>query len=114
MGMRKKIARLFTIKTPFEAYLVTYAIAVGSVERGSHYLAQYPGAGGWLLFAACLGLPFIAGAKLLDSVRKEPAVPAIARLPHRRRAPRFGLSRNRPRSIPTHSGSGQPTSHRTD
>lgn len=113
--MRKKIARLFTIKTPFEAYLVTYAIAVGSVERGSHYLGQYPGAGGWLLFAACLGLPFIAGAKLLDSVRKEPeAVPAIAHLPRLRRAPRFGLSRNRPRSIPTHSGSGQPRSRHTD
>ena len=114
MSMGKKLARLFTIKTPFEAYLVTYAIAVGSVERGSHYLAQYPGAGGWLLFAACLGLPFIAGAKLLDSVRKQPeAVPATSR-PPRRRAPRFTLSRNRPRSIPTHSGSGQPSSHHTD
>ena len=113
--MRKKIARLFTIKTPFEAYLVTYAIAVGSVERGSHYLAQYPGTGGWLLFAACLGLPFIAGAKLLDSVRKEPAAaPAIASFPPRRRTPRFGLSRNRPRSIPTQSGSGQPRSRHTD
>ncbi len=112
MSMRTKLARLFVIKTPFEAYLVTYAIAVGSIERGSHYLAQYPGFGGWLLFSACLGLPFIAGAKLLDSVRKEPAAVPAATMPPRRRAPRFGLSRNRPRSIPTHSG--QPSSHRID
>ncbi len=111
--MKSKLARLFTIKTPLEAYLVTYAIAVGSIERGSHYLSQYPGYAGWLLFAACLGLPFIAGAKLLDSVRKVPDPVPVKAMP-RRRAPRFALSRSRPRSIPTHSGSGQPSSRHTD
>lgn len=75
MAMLKKIARLFVIKTRFEAYAVTYAIAVGSVSRGAAYLQQYPGWGGLLLFACCLGLPFVAGAKLLDAVRpKEPAI----------------------------------------
>lgn len=72
MSKMKRIARLFVIKTRMEAFLVTYAIAVGAVERGQHYLASYPGYGGWLLAAACTGVPFIAGAKLLDSVRPAP------------------------------------------
>ena len=54
--MRAKIARLFTIKTRFEAFLVIYAIALGAIERGVTYLETYPGAGGWLLFAACTGV----------------------------------------------------------
>ena len=37
--MLRKIGRLFTIKTRFEAWLVIYAIALGAVERGQHYLA---------------------------------------------------------------------------
>ena len=68
-GMWRRIGRLFTIKTRLEAFLVIYAIALGAVERGKHYLATYPGVGGWLLFLACTGVVFIAGAKLLDSVR---------------------------------------------
>ena len=67
----RKLARLFVIKTRTEAFLVTYAIAVGAVERGQHYIETYPGFGGWLLAAACTGVPFIAGAKLLDAVRAE-------------------------------------------
>ncbi len=69
MAKLKKIGRLFTIKTRFEAWLVIYAIALGAVERGRHYLETYPGLGGWLLAVACTGVVFIAGAKLLDSVR---------------------------------------------
>ena len=38
MAMLKKIGRLFTIKTRLEAWLVIYAIALGAVERGRHYL----------------------------------------------------------------------------
>ena len=72
MSKMKRLARLFVIKTRTEAFLVTYAIAVGAVERGQHYLASYPGYGGWLLAAATTGVPFIAGAKLLDSVRPAP------------------------------------------
>ena len=106
----RKIGRLFTIKTRLEAYLVTYAIAVGAVERGVHYMANYPGNGGVLLALACLGVPFIAGAKLLDSVRQpEPAtanVPDI-RLP-RRRADRGLISRNRPKVRRSALGSGLP------
>ena len=78
--MLQKIGRLFTIKTRFEAWLVIYAIALGAVERGRHYLDTYPGWGGWLLALACTGVVFIAGAKLLDSV--EPPAPAIAAGPY--------------------------------
>ena len=74
--MLRKIGRLFVIKTRLEAYLVTYAIAVGAVERGQHYMESYPGFGGWLLAAACTGVPFIAGAKLLDSVKTAPEAAA--------------------------------------
>lgn len=66
--MFKKIARLFVIKTRFEAYAIIYAIAVGAVGRGFHYMQVYPGAVGYLFFAACTGAVFMAGAKILDSV----------------------------------------------
>jgi hypothetical protein len=66
--MLRKIGRLFTIKTRFEAWLVIYAIALGAVERGRHYLDLYPGVMGWLLALACTGVVFLAGARLLDSV----------------------------------------------
>src|SRR5205085_2574739 len=67
--MLNKIGRLFQIKTRLEAWLVIYAIAMGAVERGRHYLEIYPGWGGWTLAVACTGVVFLAGAKLLDSVR---------------------------------------------
>ena len=67
--MLKRLARLFTIKTRFEAYLVTYAIAVGAVERGQHYMQIYPGTLGWIFAILCTGVVFVAGAKLLDSVQ---------------------------------------------
>lgn len=66
--MFKKIGRLFIIKTKFEAYLIIYALALGAVERGSVYLNQYPGYGGKLLFLACTGAVFMAGAKMLDAI----------------------------------------------
>ncbi|WP_174280496.1 hypothetical protein [Sphingomonas bacterium] len=66
--MLARLARLFTITTKFEAFLVIYGLGLGAVERGVHYLAQYPGLGGELLFAACpLGV-FMAGARILHSV----------------------------------------------
>ena len=95
MAMLKKIGRLFTIKSRFEAWLVIYVIALGSVERGQHYLAQYPGFGGWLLAAACNGVVFVAGAKLLDSIPK--AVPATAGL--------AAISDNRPTNLRARYGS---------
>ena len=63
----KRFARLFVIKTRVEALFVIYALALGAIERGFHYLDRYPGFGGWLLFAACTGAVFMAGAKLLDA-----------------------------------------------
>lgn len=96
MSMFKRIGRLFTIKTRFEAFLVIYAIAVGAVERGVHYMQQFPGMGGYLLALCCTGVVFIAGGKLLDSVRPEPA-PAIALPSALPRARRSISHRNRPR-----------------
>jgi hypothetical protein len=84
MTMRQRFARLFVIKTRTDALLVTYAIAVGAIERGFHYMDQYPGFAGVLLALACLGVPFIAGAKLVDSV-KPVAIPAASRLLRPRR-----------------------------
>ena len=114
MTKLRKIGRLFVIKTRLEAYLVTYAIAVGSVERGAHYLQSYPGNGGWLLAAACLGVPFIAGAKLLDSVRPAPASSRSSMKVVPRHAGRSTVSRNRPRDRRSAHGSALPSSHRTD
>ena len=95
--MLSKVARLFQIKTRFEAWLVIYAIALGAVERGRHYLEVYPGFGGWLLAVACTAVVFVAGGKLLDSVKSP--VPAIAsgpfQAPAQRRSSFSGRSRPR-------------------
>lgn len=69
--MWTKFSSLFVIKNKFEAFGVIYALAVGAVERGAHYLEQYPGAGGWLLFAVCPIAVFMAGARILDSVERD-------------------------------------------
>lgn len=71
--MLKKIGRLFIIKTRFEACLIIYALGVGAMARGAAYLDQYPGIGGKLLFAACTGSVFLAGAKIFDCLRYEQA-----------------------------------------
>ena len=111
--MLKKIGRLFVIKTRLEAWLVIYAIALGAVERGRHYLETYPGYGGWLLALACTGVVFLAGAKLLDSVK--PREPAIASGPYRAPARRRSLiGRSRPTRLPTRRGSARRISRRTD
>ena len=65
------IARLFVIKTPVEAYLIIYALATGAVERGMIYMQRFPGFGGKLLFLACTGAVFMAGAKILDCLKHE-------------------------------------------
>ena len=67
--MLKKALRLFVIKTRLEAWAIIYALATGAVSRGYLYVQQYPGFGGWLLFAACTGAVFMAGAKILDATR---------------------------------------------
>ena len=48
-------------------------LALGATERGTHYLTQFPGWGGKLLFLACSGAVFMAGAKILDCLRYEQA-----------------------------------------
>lgn len=68
--MWKRIGRLFVIQTRFEACAVVYALALGAIERGLDYLDRYPGFPGWLLFAACTGAVFMAGAKLMEITRK--------------------------------------------
>lgn len=72
--MLKRIGKLFVIKTRWEALAVIYALALGAVQRGLHYLDEYPGFGGWLLFAACTGAVFMAGAKILEVTRKDNGV----------------------------------------
>jgi hypothetical protein len=69
--MWKKIGRLFVIKTRWEAWAVIYALALGAVDRGFHYVEDYPGFAGWLMFAACTAVVFMAGGKLLDMTRKD-------------------------------------------
>jgi hypothetical protein len=113
MAMLKKIGRLFQIKTRWEAWIVIYAIALGAVERGRFYLETYPGAAGWLLAAACTGVVFLAGAKLLDAVRPAPAAVSVGPYPPRLQR-RPGPIRNRPTAALTRSGSGSRSSLRTD
>jgi len=69
--MLRKISRLFVIKTRAEAFLIIYALALGATTRGAAYLDQYPGYGGWMLFLACTGAVFLAGAKILDCLKYE-------------------------------------------
>jgi hypothetical protein len=69
--MLRRIGRLFTIKTRFEAFLIIYALGLGATSRGVHYLTQFPGWGGKLLFLACTGAVFMAGAKILDCLKYE-------------------------------------------
>ena len=64
-----RLGRLFVIKNRFEAAAVIYALGLGAADRGIRYLEMYPGTGGWLMFAACTGAVFMAGAKLLDATR---------------------------------------------
>jgi len=100
----KKIGRLFQINTRFEAWLVIYAIALGAVERGRHYLDTYPGLGGWLLAVACTGVVFVAGGKLLDSVRAHQ--PALTAGPYRAPVQRHsGPGRHRWTALPARRGS---------
>jgi hypothetical protein len=111
--MLRKIGRLFTIKTRFEAWLVIYAIALGAVERGRLYLEQYPGYGGWLLALACTGVVFVAGGKLLDSVK--PAAPAIAAGPYPAILRKRSLTgRSRPTLPRFHPASESRSSRRRD
>ena len=86
-----KIARLFVIKTRFEACAVIYALAVGAIERGMHYLEVYPGFSGWLLFSVCPIAVFMAGARLMEMTRKDTG--------HRRRRADFPDL-----AAPVHSG----------
>jgi hypothetical protein len=110
MAVLSKIGRLFQVKTRFEAWLVTYAIALGAVERGRHYLETYPGWGGWLLAFACTGVVFVAGGKLLDSV-KAPQ-PALAAGPYRAPTQRRSIPlRSRPTHQPVRSAMRRLSSH---
>lgn len=76
--MIAKLGRLFVIKTPVEAYMIIYALALGAVERGTVYLHRFPGFGGKLLFLACTGAVFMAGGKILDCLRHEKRLAAEA------------------------------------
>lgn len=74
-----RVKRLFVIKTRFEAYLIIFALALGAMTRGANYTIQYPGIGGYLLFAATAGAVFLGGAKILDALRYEREAQAMER-----------------------------------
>ena len=92
----RQVGRLFVIKSRWEAWAVTWAIAMGAVTRGKAYLAIYPGALGWIFFVLCCGVVFLAGAKLLDATRpvvKPTRVGAFAIQQRRRRLASDGRPR---------------------
>ena len=66
-----KFARLFIIKNRIEACAVIYALALGAIERGMHYLDVYPGYAGWMLMTVCPIAVVMAGSRLLESVRPD-------------------------------------------
>lgn len=115
-GFAQRLGRLFVIKTRWEAWAVTWAIALGAAERGKHYLALYPGALGWVFFALCCAVVFVAGAKLLDGTRDQAVEASTARLAPARTAPRRlrPLSRSRPRGFRPGDGSRSRFAHRKD
>jgi hypothetical protein len=76
--MLYKFGRLFVIKNRFEAFAVIYALALGGTERGAHYLTQYPGFPGKMLFLAASLAVLMAGAKILDATRYEREAKAAA------------------------------------
>ena len=111
--MLRKVGRLFRIETRWEAWLVIYAIALGAVERGRLYLEMYPGWGGWMLAFACTGVVFLAGARLLDSLR--PAAVAVQAGPYPSLARRRTFTgRNRPTLRRSHPSRVSRISRRTD
>jgi hypothetical protein len=115
-GIAARLGRLFVIRTRWEAWAVTWAIALGAAERGKHYLALYPGALGWVFFAICCAVVFVAGAKLLDGTRPEAAPgrtlrPSLARVSARRPRP---LSRSRPKGFRPTDDSRSRFAHRKD
>lgn len=83
--MLRKIGRLFVIKTRFEACLIIYALAIGASARGARYLEHMPSVKGviWpahsaqLLFFACMGAVFLAGARIFDAIRSESRIEAL-------------------------------------
>jgi hypothetical protein len=83
--MLRKLARLFLIKTRWEAFAVIYALAVAAVTRGYLYMDVYPGLPGYLFFAACCGAVFMAGAKILDATARRRKPGEDRRGPDRRR-----------------------------
>lgn len=111
-NMLRKFGRLFTIKTRLEAWLVIYAIALGAVERGVHYLQLYPNSTGLLLALACTSVVFIGGAKLLDSVR--PGIEGAPLAPAKMRTSRPIARRNRPTRQPRRRFATSPISRRTN
>ncbi|MFK3890174.1 hypothetical protein [Sphingomonas sp. NPDC079357] len=67
----RSVARLFVVKTKFEAFMLIYAIATGAVERGMTYLHRFPGTSGWIMFGACTIVVFMAGGKIIDGVERD-------------------------------------------
>ncbi|GAA4014284.1 hypothetical protein GCM10022280_10880 [Sphingomonas swuensis] len=109
-----RLGRLFTIRTRWEAWAVTWAIALGAVERGRHYMEMYPGAIGWMFFVICTAVVFVAGAKLLDATAPQPELAVAGNGRANARLRRRALSRNRPRGSRPVPGSRSRPARRKD
>ena len=72
--MLRKIGRLFIIKNRFEAFAIIYALALGAMTRGVHYLETFPPYWAEALFLATSGAVFLGGAKILDAIKLEKEV----------------------------------------
>jgi uncharacterized integral membrane protein len=81
--MWNRVARLFVIKTRFEAYLIIYALAVGATARAQLYMIQYKGPAGIVLALCCTGAVFLGGAKILDATPKRPRHKRLRKLANR-------------------------------
>ena len=75
--MLRKIGRLFVIKNRFEAFVIIYALALGAMTRGVHYLEQYPSYWGEALFLATSGAVFLGGAAILDGLKAKKELEAL-------------------------------------
>ncbi|MGD9810434.1 MAG: hypothetical protein AB7U35_03755 [Sphingobium sp.] len=66
--LARRLSRPFRIRTKFEGFAVTYALALGAADRAIIYMAQYPGFPGKMLAACCALAVMMAGGKIIDAI----------------------------------------------
>jgi hypothetical protein len=89
--MIKKLARLFVIKTRFEAFAIIYGLALGQSNAVS-LSRRLSGWQGYMMFLACTGAVFIGGGKILDATARKRKEGEERRNGDRRNSPRLESS----------------------